>query len=79
MPDGVALREPDGQVHVVTWSQVVGVERDGAGLTVFGSGGCRLPVDPDLFSGADAAVATVEANVPASLCYDRSRLIVDED
>lgn len=48
MPDGVALREPDGDVHIVRWPDVVAVERDGTELTVFGAGGCQVTVDPRL-------------------------------
>jgi hypothetical protein len=73
--DGLAFRDPDGDVHIVRWSDVVGVEHDGGELTVFGSTGCHVVVNPDLFSGAAAAVAAVKANVPAELHYNRSDLL----
>ena len=77
MPDGVALREPDGDVHEVRWPEVVAVERDGTELTVFGAGGCQVAVDPELFMGAEAIVTAIETHVPAELRYDRSSLIDD--
>ncbi|MBU2670784.1 hypothetical protein KOI35_45515 [Actinoplanes bogorensis] len=74
MDDGVALRDPDGDVHVVRWPEVVAVERDGAELTVFGANGCQVPIDPDLIAGTDKVVAAVERAVPAALRYERSAL-----
>ncbi|WDZ85694.1 M16 family metallopeptidase [Micromonospora cathayae] len=73
--DGVALRDPDGDVHRIRFSEVVGVEEDGAGRTVFGLHGCQVPVDPELFKGAEAAVRAVDAAVPAALRYRRSELV----
>ncbi|MFR9776627.1 insulinase family protein [Micromonospora sp. MS34] len=72
--DGVALRDPDGDVHLVRFSEVVGVEEDGAERTVFGRHGCHVPVDPVLFRGAEAVVRAVDAAVPAELRYPRSAL-----
>jgi hypothetical protein len=77
--DGVALRDPDGDVHLVRWADVVGVERDGTDLTVLGAAGCQVPVDPELFTGAEAVVAAVAAHVPPALRYDRSELFGDDD
>ncbi|MGX6608172.1 hypothetical protein ACWKSP_39530 [Micromonosporaceae bacterium Da 78-11] len=78
IPDGIALRDPDGDVHVVRWADVVAVERDGGELTVFSATGCEVPVDPDLFSGAEKVVAAVRANVPDMFWYDRSTLRGDQ-
>jgi hypothetical protein len=34
-----------------------------------------IPVDPDMFKGAEAAVAVVDAQVPADLHYERSESV----
>ncbi|MET8254617.1 insulinase family protein [Micromonospora sp. NPDC005197] len=73
--DGVALRDPDGDVHLVRFDEVVGVEEDGVARTVFGRNGCHILVDPDMFRGAERAVRAVDAAVPASLRYRRSELV----
>jgi hypothetical protein len=70
--DGLALRQPDGDVHTVHWSEVVGVERSEGERTVFGANGCLMPVDPELFRGVQAAVVAVDTRVPASLHWERS-------
>ncbi len=76
--DGLALRDPDGDVHRVRFAEVVGVEEDGAERTVFGSHGCIINVDPELFKGAEAAVQAVDAAVPAQLRYRRSELVGED-
>ncbi|WP_433530190.1 M16 family metallopeptidase [Micromonospora sp. CA-263727] len=73
--DGLALRDPDGDVHRIRFAEVVGVEEDGAERTVFGAHGCIINVDPELFKGAEAAVRAVDAAVPAQLRYHRSALV----
>ncbi|MEV2241848.1 insulinase family protein [Micromonospora sp. NPDC049891] len=76
--DGVAFRDSDGDVHQVRFSEVVGVEEHGPERTVFGSQGCFINVDPELYSGAEAAVRTIDATVPAQLRYRRSELIGED-
>ena len=78
MPDGVAQRDPDGDVHVVHWTDVIGVERHDTERVVFGAGGCQVVVDPELYPGAEKMVAAVDANVPAALCYPRSSLLAPD-
>jgi predicted Zn-dependent peptidase len=73
--DGIALCDDDGDVHLIPFSEVVGVEvQDGARI-VFGRFGCVVPVDPDLFRGTEAAVAAIDANVDPALRYRRTDLI----
>jgi hypothetical protein len=73
--DGLALREPDGDVHTVRWAEVVGVQRHEGERIVFGASSCLVAVDPELFRGAEAAVAAVDSHVPASLHWELSEFV----
>ena len=75
----LAQRDPNGDVHVIRWPDVVGVQRAGAERVVFGAGGCVIDVDPELFSDAEAVAAAVDARVSRELCYDRSELLPADD
>jgi hypothetical protein len=73
--DGVALKDDDGDVHMIRFPDVVGVEIHNGARTVFGRSGCVIPVDPDLFNGAEEVVAALEAAVDPALFYTRTDLI----
>ncbi|MFE2722582.1 insulinase family protein [Kitasatospora sp. NPDC059327] len=70
--DGLWMRQPDGSVHAIAFTDVVGVEMQGPGRVVYGTGNCFLPVLPDLFAGIGPAVAAIDAAVPAELRYPAS-------
>ncbi|MFD1151073.1 M16 family metallopeptidase [Saccharothrix hoggarensis] len=73
--DGVTLRDDDGDLHTIRFADVVGVEVQDGARTVFGRHGCVIPVDPDLFRGAEAAVAALDAAVDPALRYRTSDLV----
>ncbi|WP_158845951.1 hypothetical protein [Saccharothrix deserti] len=73
--DSVTLRDDDGDVHMVRFADVVGVEVHDGARTVFGRYGCLVPIDPDLFRGAGEAVVALEAAVDPALFYPRTDLI----
>lgn len=76
-PATLAQRDPDGEVHVVEFADVIGVEVRGSARTVFGAGGCQIEVDPALFPGSEAVLTRLAERVPAELFYERSALLPD--
>ncbi|GAA4879909.1 M16 family metallopeptidase [Kitasatospora terrestris] len=71
---GLYAREPDGTVHHVPYTEVVGVEMRGPGRIVFGRSTCVIPLLPDLWADLGPAVRAVDAAVPAELRYAASAL-----
>ncbi|MET7279253.1 hypothetical protein ABZS29_13545 [Kribbella sp. NPDC005582] len=73
--DGLVLRDEDG-IHEVRWDSIAGVQRgtDESPTIVYGVNGCAMPVDTDLFRGADDVLAELQRRVPASLWFDESKL-----
>ncbi|WP_431678457.1 hypothetical protein [Kitasatospora sp. KL5] len=69
---GLWAREPDGTVHHVPFTEVVGVEMRGPGRVVFGRDTCVIPVVPELWAGIGPAVDAVDAAVPGQLRYPAS-------
>jgi hypothetical protein len=76
--DGIAMCDADGDVHLIRYPEVVGVEVHGGSRTVFGRLGCVVQIDPDLFRGAEVAVAAVDSAVDPMLRYPRTDLISDQ-
>ncbi|MFC8454248.1 hypothetical protein [Kitasatospora sp. NPDC057223] len=70
--DGLWMRQPDGSVHAIAFTDVVGVEMQGPGRVVYGRDNCFLPVLPDLFAGIGPAVAAIDTAVPAQLRFPAS-------
>ncbi len=66
----VEFRDTDGDVHTIELGEVVGVGVDGRARQLFGARGCFITVDPRDFSGADAVVTAIDAEVSADLRFD---------
>ncbi|MFF1868679.1 insulinase family protein [Kitasatospora herbaricolor] len=69
---GVWLRDPAGDVHHIPYEEVVGVEIQGPGRTVFGAGPCVIPVLPEMFAGLTPGLRALDAAVPEELRYAAS-------
>jgi predicted Zn-dependent peptidase len=67
--DGIAMCDPDGDVHRIAFAEVVGMAKDGDSRVVFGRNGCVIQVDPTLFRGTGAFLSALDANVPAHLHF----------
>jgi hypothetical protein len=74
-PTAIGLHDDDGDIHLVPFRDVVGIEVHEGTRTVFGRYGCVVPVDPELFRGAEAAVAALDNGVDPALRYPRTELI----
>ena len=72
--DGLAMCDPDGDVHQIAFADVVGMAIDGDSRVVFGRNGCVVHVDHTLFTGIDVVLAALDANVPEHLHYTPSTL-----
>ena len=69
LPDGVGLRDEDGDVHVVRWDDCVGVGVDGEVRVVTGRDRCWVLVDPADWRDGWRAVRHVDAGVDPGLRY----------
>ncbi|MFB6958448.1 insulinase family protein [Streptomyces sp. NPDC056309] len=78
-PSGLWCCDADDDVHHVPFDEVVGVEIRGTGRVVFGSGGCFIPVVPELWAKIGPAVAAIDAAVPEALRYETSGLLPGRD
>ncbi|WP_165549925.1 insulinase family protein [Kribbella speibonae] len=76
--DALVLRDADG-IHQIRWDEVAGVMRSPDGMTlVFGTNGCTIPVDPDMFRGATVVLEELTRRVPSELWFDESKLTSDD-
>jgi hypothetical protein len=72
--DALVLRDEDG-IHRIRWDEIAGVMRSADKLTVvFGTNGCAIPVDPDMFRGANAILEELSRRVDPVLWFDESQL-----
>jgi len=78
--DSLVLRDEDG-IHEIRLDAIAGVERgtDETPTIVYGVNGCAMPVDTDLFRGADDVLAELQRRVPATLWFDASKLRPTDD
>ena len=70
----LVLRDDDG-VHEIRWDEIAGVMPTNDGTTVvLGLNGCGIPVDPDMFRGADTLLTELTDRVPQDLWFDETKL-----
>ncbi|HEX6871415.1 MAG TPA: insulinase family protein [Micromonosporaceae bacterium] len=66
---GLAMMDPDGDVHQTTFADVIGVQVDGDDRLLFSADGCLLPVIADAFRDGEALREAIDRNVPAHLRF----------
>jgi hypothetical protein len=72
----LVLRDDDG-VHEIRWDEIAGVMRTEDGTTVvLGLNGCAIPIDSDMFRGAETLLTELTDRVPQALWFDESKLEV---
>ncbi|MFB6726506.1 hypothetical protein ACFCV3_40430 [Kribbella sp. NPDC056345] len=78
--DSLVLRDEDG-IHEIRFDAIAGVERgdDEVPTVVYGINGCAIPVDTDMFRGANDVLTELQRRVPASLWFDPSKLRPADD
>ena len=71
---GLAYVDPEGDAHDVRFADVVGVQSDEDGRTLFTRHGCVVPVWRSLWGGAQAVIDAVDRHVPDELHYEPTGL-----
>lgn len=72
----LVLRDDDG-IHEIRWDEIAGVMRSEDGTTiVLGLNGCAIPIDSDMFRGADTLITELTNRVPQALWFDETKLEV---
>ncbi|WP_158221082.1 hypothetical protein, partial [Kineosporia sp. R_H_3] len=69
LPDGIGLRDEDGDVHIVRWADCVGVGVEDDVRVVTGRDRCWVLVDPADWRDGERAVRHVDAGADPGLRY----------
>ncbi|MER7171350.1 hypothetical protein [Streptomyces mesophilus] len=79
--DSIGMRDPGGDVQVIPFREVVGMEKRGEARVVFGADGAAIAVLPDQFgSGAGTVAKVLDEKAAGPLVFERSALHpADED